>query len=163
MTRVQQEVQPWVDQNQSMNQPVSLFAEFEDAAGPDEQKEETQNGGAAHKKWDPLMTVAGGVGSSLGWMAGLAIYPFFPGAFHTTPKKPKHRHSGSGLLGKTNTGIRPVSTKNPHSASVSVEEGTAEQKENNDTSTESVATLGVDTLPPPPVTQFTTNPALQYF
>ena len=90
----------------------------------------------------------------------------FPNAFKTEPKRPKHRHSGSGLLAKASTGIRPVSTTNPDSTPITAEAGAEEQKENNDTSTGLDAKMDAslaDDLPPPPITQFNTNPALQYY
>ena len=68
-------------------------------------------------------------------MHGGVLGPYlFPKLFKTSPKRPKHRHSGAGLLGKTNPGVRPVSTVDPDSTSAHVEDGASEQKENNDTS-----------------------------
>jgi len=49
---------------------------------------------------------------------------------------------------------------------VRAEVGVSEQKENNDASTALDAKMGAslaDDLPPPPITQFTTNPAFNYF
>ena len=160
MTRVQHEVQPWVEPEQ----PVSLFAEFEDAAAVDgkteEEKQEEKKQEEQQSKhswlhwsnWDPNFGILGPA--------------LFPNAFKTEPKRPKHRHSGSGLLAKASTGIRPVSTTNPDSTPVTAEAGMEEQKENNDASTGLDAKMDAslaDDLPPPPITQFNTNPALQYY
>ena len=157
MTRVQQEVEPYANQTDTPNQPVSLFTEFEDAVTSDEKKQEAEQQEVKETKhhWTHWSNWTG-------WSGILGPY-IVERAFKTSPKRLKHRHSGAGLLAKTSPGIRPVSTTDPDSTSIRVEEGTSEQKENNDTSTSldaKIEGLHADDLPPPPMTAFNTNPAL---
>ena len=79
----QQEGEPWV------NPPVSLFAEFNDAVEPDEKKEEEQqHEEKEQEKRHPYWT----------WWGGTLGTALVHNAFKTSPKRPKHRHSGAGLL-----------------------------------------------------------------